>query len=120
MKYRIGVATSDGIVVNQHFGRASAFQIIDVDDRGEMTVVEQRTLEPICQGGDHDDNQMAQTVGKLSDCDYILVSRIGQRAADALEQSGIGAYELPGIIEESVRKLIAYAEVQKMLAGHIN
>ncbi len=30
IKYRIAVASSDGIVVNQHFGRASLFRIFNV------------------------------------------------------------------------------------------
>lgn len=120
MKYRIAAASSDGIVVNEHFGRASVFQIMDVDDKDEIYMVEQRTVKPVCQGGNHDENQLAETVRRLSDCDYILVSRIGQGAAAALERSGIGVYELPGMIEESVGKLLGFVEIQNMLAGKIH
>ena len=53
----------------------------------------------------------------MSDCRYLLVSRIGQGAAGVLEQHGIMAYELPGILEESVQKLQSYLEIQSMLYG---
>jgi|GEM_PF-4525390 len=53
----------------------------------------------------------------LKDCDYILVSRIGTGARAALDQNNIEAFELPGYIEDSIRKLLAYIEVQKSLCG---
>lgn len=115
--YRIGVATTDGIVVNEHFGRAGRFLILDVDEDGKTSVAEERSVTPVCQGGNHDDDRMEENVQRLSDCRYLLVSRIGQGAADVLEQHGISAYELPGILEESVQKLQSYLEIQSMLYG---
>jgi predicted Fe-Mo cluster-binding NifX family protein len=43
-----------------------------------------------------------------------LVSRIGQGAEAALGRNGIRAFEIPGIIEESVKKLAAYIEIQSL------
>jgi predicted Fe-Mo cluster-binding NifX family protein len=43
-----------------------------------------------------------------------LVSRIGQGAEAALEQKGIKAFEIPGIIEDSVKKLATYIEIQSL------
>lgn len=106
MKYRIGIATTDGLVVNQHFGRAESFLIADVDETEKINVIEQRFLQPICEGGDHDDNRLLANVEKLSDCNYILVSRIGPGASALLSQKGIAAYEIPGVIEDAVKKLL--------------
>lgn len=114
--YRIGVATSDGIVVNEHFGRASRFLILDIEEDGSIRTVENRTVTPVCEGGNHDDEKLAENVKCLSDCRYLLVSRIGQGAANALEQQGVLAYELPGIIEESVQKLLSYVKIQSLLS----
>lgn len=116
-KYRIGVATSDNIVVNQHFGRAAHFLIIDVDQDGQSSRVETRTVTPICQGGNHEDAALQKNAEIFSDCQYLLVSRIGPRAADCLEEKGIMAFEIPGMIDDSVRELLAYVEVQKLLNG---
>ncbi len=59
-KYRIGIASSDGIVVNQHFGRARQFQIVDVEDNGNIHFVEIRKVCPVCDGGTHDDRQLKE------------------------------------------------------------
>ena len=113
--YKIAVASSDGIVVNSHFGRAFVFYIYEADEQGETRFVEKREIEPVCQGGEHDDNRLSENIGKLSDCSYVLVSRIGDGAANALEREGIIPMELPGMIEEALNKLFAYREIQKML-----
>jgi predicted Fe-Mo cluster-binding NifX family protein len=116
MGYRIAVASSDGIVVNQHFGRASRFLIMDVDAIGNTSPAGERSVVPLCDGGIHDENRMQETIVKLSDCQYILVSRIGQGAEAALEQKGIKVFEIPGIIGESVKKLTAYVELQELMS----
>ncbi len=114
IKCRIAAASSDGIVVNSHFGRAERFYIVDIEENGQAKVVEERTFAPVCEAGSHDDARMAETVDRLADCDYVLVSKIGPGAVGALERRGIGAYELPGMIDESVNKMAAYAAVQNL------
>ncbi len=46
---RMAIASSDGKVVNQHFGRANKFFIIDVN-KEDMTFkfIETRTAFPVC------------------------------------------------------------------------
>ncbi|WP_313181805.1 NifB/NifX family molybdenum-iron cluster-binding protein [Lacrimispora sp.] len=116
MKYKIAVASTDGKVVNQHFGRAEVFYIVEAHS-GDMTFTyeESRKTVPVCRGQEHDESQLNAVAAMLEDCDYILVSRIGDGARAALEQNNIEAYELPGYIEDSIRKLLAFIEVQKLL-----
>ncbi len=116
MKYKVAVASTDGKVVNQHFGRAEVFYIVEADS-GDMTFTyeESRKTVPVCRGQEHDESQLIAMAAMLEDCDYILVSRIGDGARAALEQNNIEAYELPGYIEDSIRKLLAFIEVQKLL-----
>lgn len=116
IKYRIAVASSDGIVINQHYGRASLFGIYDVWSKNTIQLVENREVVPVCQGGTHDNDRMRENIAYLLDCKYVLVSRIGQGAAALLEQEGIIPMELPGLIEESVEKLFVYEEIQNLLA----
>lgn len=113
---KIAVASTDGKVVNQHFGRANKFYILETDeDTAEFKLSEERNAVPVCHGGDHEENQMKQAVSNLSDCQYVLVSRIGMRARNELETLGIEVYEIPGVIDEAVDKLIRYIKIQKLL-----
>lgn len=116
IKFRIALATSDGIVVNQHFGRADKFRIYDIRQDNTFQFAQERNVVPVCQGGNHDTAKMKETCGYLSDCKYVLVSKIGQGAANVLELEGVSPMELPGMIEESIKRLIAYDEVQALLA----
>ena len=116
MKYNIAVASSDGKLVNQHFGRAEKFLIVSVDDEERtFEYIETRALSPICHGGNHNESELQSVTDALKDCKYVLVSRIGQPSRLMLESKGIEAYELPGIIEESIESLLNYLEVQKLL-----
>ena len=110
-KYLIAVATSDGIVVNQHFGRADAFWIVGLDKENHAHRIEKRSVIPVCEGGNHGDGRLEATAKMFMDCKYILVSRIGRGAACTLEKFGITPMELPGIIEESIQKLLVYEEL---------
>jgi len=60
---------------------------------------------------------MHQAVGNLSDCQYVLVSRIGMRARNECEKNGISVFEIPDEIEKAVDKLLKYEEIQRMLKG---
>jgi len=116
MSYKIAVASTDGKVVNQHFGKADQFYIIEVDDESRYELIELREIPPVCQGGDHDDDDAIQrNVKALSDCQYVLVSRIGQRAENELEKHGISVYVIPDMIEDALNKLISYVEINNMI-----
>jgi len=112
--YRIAVASTDGIVVNQHFGRADRFIIYRVDDGVVCPTGETIKVNPVCSGGDHNEESMLENINKISDCRYVLVSRIGQRAAMLTEQNGIIPMEIPGMIEESISKITAFDEIQDL------
>ncbi|MBQ8515442.1 MAG: dinitrogenase iron-molybdenum cofactor biosynthesis protein [Ruminococcus sp.] len=112
--YKIAAASSDGIVVNQHFGHANAFLIYEVKDSEIRRTDEIRTVHPICSGGNHNDEQLIENIRRFQDCKYILVSKIGMRAAAQAEQLGITPMELPGLIEESIRRVMAFEQIQNL------
>ena len=112
--YKVAVASSDGIVVNQHFGRADTFYIYEVGGTGNYRFLETRIVTPVCNGGNHNKEKLCSNISKFKDCKYILVSRIGMGAANAMEQSGIVPMELPGMIEESIGRLTTYEQLQNL------
>ena len=112
-KYRIAVASSDGIVVNNHFGRARAFYIYAQNEE-KTELLEVRKLPPVCEMGEHDEARLQENVDKLSDCTHLLASRIGNGARAALERRGISCYEIPGIISESIEQLVKYEQVNEL------
>lgn len=118
MKVKIAIASTDGKLVNQHFGRADRFYIVSAEET-ERTVsyLEERRSEPVCHGGEHEQGMLEKTANLLSDCSYVLVSRIGVRARNELEKRGIEVFELPGIIEDSVDRMLRYVELQQLLQG---
>lgn len=115
MSYKIAIASTDGKVVNQHFGRADKFYIVVVDDEDQYKPVEVRDMTPVCDGGDHDDDSMKLNIERLSDCEYVLVSRIGISAENLLESKGIGVYVIPDLIDAALRKLISYVGINKLI-----
>lgn len=112
--YKVAAASSDGIVINQHFGRADTFYIYEVAEAGNYRFLETRTVTPVCNGGNHSDKELRENISKFKDCKYILVSRIGMGAANIVKQSGITPMELPGMMEESLDKLITYEQLQNL------
>jgi predicted Fe-Mo cluster-binding NifX family protein len=112
-KHLIAVASSDGIVVNQHFGRAKTFYIYE-EKNGIPAFLEKREVTPVCQGGNHDDDKLLENLKRLSDCKYLLVSKIGNGAASKAESLGIECYEIPGMIEESIKQVQNYEKLKKL------
>ncbi len=110
---KIAVASSDGIVVNRHFGHAGKFYIYEIAD-DDAKLVETRKVEPVCQGGNHDDRRLSENIDKIGDCKYLLVSKIGYGAAAVAEQRGVIPYEIPGVIEESIQQLLNYIKIKKL------
>ncbi|MCX7745386.1 MAG: dinitrogenase iron-molybdenum cofactor biosynthesis protein [Clostridia bacterium] len=108
MAYRVAVASSDGKVVNQHFGRSRQFLIFEITDSGEWSLVEHRENVPPCGFGDHHEDGMKRSVELLSDCSKVLVSQIGPGAEQALKLKGITAYAITDFIENAFQKLIEY------------
>lgn len=115
--YKVAVASGDGIVVNRHFGGADTFYIYEVEKAGTYRLLETRAVTPVCNGGRHNERELQNNIGKLTDCKYILVSRIGTGAANAVEQSGMIPMELPGEIGESISRLITYEQLQNLFVA---
>ena len=73
-------------------------------------------MTPVCTNGSHKDNKLMENLQKLSDCRYLLVSRIGTIAANAAESIGIECYEIPGLIEDSIEQLNVWNDKERIIS----
>lgn len=111
--YKVAIASTDGIVVNSHFGKAGRFYIYQME-AGKTQLVEERKMQPVCDHGEHDEERLVANCKALADCRYILVSRIGYRAAGILEQMGVTPMEIPDLIPAALDRVNAYDQVQRL------
>ena len=105
MTYKIAFASSDGKVVNQHFGRAQNFLIVEIDD-DDYKFIETRENAPTCQGFEHSDEAMDQSISIIEDCEAVFVAKVGNGARNKLKSKGITPFETPYFIEDIINKLI--------------
>lgn len=98
---RIAVVSTDGLDVDDHFGRANRFLIYDLDD--QMTPVEERAVETLSVGDpDHpfDPDKFGRIAALLRDCCKVYVTRIGDVPAAKLKELGIEPMVYNGAIAD--------------------
>lgn len=105
MDVKIAIASSDGLTVNEHFGRARSFRIYRLHDSGHEFIEERESI-PVCSEHAHDDSVLAKTAQSLSDCRGVVAAQIGAGAIDALLMNRIMAFTLSGTIDEAIEALI--------------
>ncbi|HEX2946981.1 MAG TPA: NifB/NifX family molybdenum-iron cluster-binding protein [Clostridia bacterium] len=108
--WRIAIASIDGKVINEHFGRAKEFLIIDIKPDGSHEFIERRIVTPLCSNGEHTEQALLSTVNSLRDCTAVIVSRIGIAAERALKIHNIKVFEYSDYIEEAIGKIAKYFE----------
>jgi predicted Fe-Mo cluster-binding NifX family protein len=118
MSYKIAVTSTDGIHINTHFGQAGGFHILEVDEVGnrwqdiefrqvpEVNSGLSATGKPACNG--RDEAKLNAIAVLLSDCVYLLTGKIGLIPYRILQRQGITSLEVPGELDDVVRKLNAY------------
>ncbi|WP_459480753.1 NifB/NifX family molybdenum-iron cluster-binding protein [Clostridium saccharoperbutylacetonicum] len=107
MSYKVAFASSDGKVVNQHFGRAKQFLIVEIDkDNKKSKYVETRINDPSCQDFQHTEDALKKSIDLIADCKAIFVARIGQGALAQVEAKSIKGIEAPYFIEDILNKIL--------------
>jgi nitrogen fixation protein NifB len=107
---KVAVVSTDGLVINEHFGRANEFLIYDVSGSGSHTLLETRQM--IQSPADSHDQEVAAKAELLADVEVVLVAQIGPGAEKALRQRGIIALTITGAIEKA---LVAYGKRGKFI-----
>ncbi len=103
---RVAVVSSDGKVINQHFGKASRFLIFDVDCC-KIQFIEVRETKPLCGSAEygHADDALSRAISLISDCEAVLCARIGSGAEEELREYGIEPIEAPYFIDEALKNI---------------
>lgn len=109
---KVAVASTDGKFINEHFGRAKAFYIIDINENS-YSYIETRVIPPCCKNGEHSESDFDNVINLLSDCDGIFVSRIGAIASTYLISHRLRVFEAPGFIDDVMDKVIKEKILEK-------
>ena len=120
MAYKIAVATSDGVNINETFGSAESFVIYEVSD-GVYTEAEERsctTEENVCQSGGCGNSDgcgkgcggqnNSSKVEIISDCRDVVCKKIGFHIRKQLERKAISAFDVSCTISEALEKITFY------------
>jgi len=122
MSYRVAVTTSDGENIDQHFGMAASFLIIEInEEEGVWKEMGRRfVLDETDQNDDnmsdfssqncsgHFEPHLNRVVELLKDCSYLLTERIGRKPYKVLQQNGINSLESPRKLSLAVEQLTRY------------
>ncbi|MDR1643134.1 MAG: radical SAM protein, partial [Clostridiales bacterium] len=103
------LASSDGKVVSQHFGHASSFLIVEVDENG-WRFVERRSNKTPCLLGEHDESALNASIDLLSDCGAVFAAKIGPHVKSLLEEHGILPLERAGFADELLDKFSLFLQ----------
>lgn len=98
-KIRIAAVSTDGLHVDEHFGKATRFLIYDVDD--QISWVEDRPTESLSEndrGHPFDADKFGRIATLLKDCRKVYVTRIGDIPAAKLKELGIEPVVYQGAI----------------------
>jgi nitrogen fixation protein NifX len=111
---KVAFATSDGINVDEHFGRAGSFAIYDLSRTGYQFAelrkfadgIDQAVVGTREQGALHDE-AVRDKVDRLADCKIIFMTEIGGPTAARLVKKGIMPMKVKAVvpIEDSIRQL---------------
>jgi len=113
---KIALATTDGVLVDEHFGRAGLFAVYGISKDG-YGFIEMRkfaegrdsAIEETKGMGQVHEDRVEQKVEKLSDCKMIYFTEIGGPSAARLVKKGI----MPMKINEA-------APIEKVIEGLFN
>lgn len=111
MAYKIAVASTDGIAINEHFGRAKEFLIYQVEEDGEYKLLEKRQTNNKETEGTAGHSVQSKIL-LLSDIEVILVNQIGDEAQRLLQSKGIIVFAINGSIDKSLK---AYGKRGKLV-----
>lgn len=116
---KVAFATTDGINVDEHFGRAGEFAVYELTDK-DYRFVEIRKfaegrdteIESTRDMGQIHESKVENKVDRLADCNIIYLTEIGGPSAARLVKRGIMPIKVKEIvsIKESLDKLLVTAQ----------
>lgn len=126
MSYKIAVASSDRININETFGSAKSFIIYEVTNdayiKSEERFFQSETTESLpnncnskgcgssdgCGSGCGGQGDASLKVELVSDCRAVVCRKIGFHIQKQLERKAISAFDVSCTIEEALSKITNY------------
>ena len=108
---KVAVASTDGVSINEHFGRAKEFLIYENAEGGTYKFLERR--ENIL---DNSRDNHATTAQLIADVEVVLVNKIGPVAEKELQRHGVIALAISGPIDKA---LAAYEKRGKFIRNSV-
>lgn len=103
---KIALTSKNGVDVDEHFGRATFFRIYELSENS-YSFLESRDAVAACQHArTHSKTDFDTVIDLLSDCDALLVKKIGEGAASYLIAKGVRVFEVSGSIDAVLNKFV--------------
>jgi len=104
--HRIAFASRDRKTVGDHFGFADFYQIIDLGKDGGVWIEAREVVSPRRSGEGHGINAFARVVEALSDCEAIVVAKIGPEAAQYVMRNHIRIFSASGNMQDILNNIL--------------
>lgn len=92
---KVAITTTDGVNVNQHFGKAEVFHVYDLE-KGNIKILEKRNIKSYCDNKeetplDHefDKDRFDQVYETIKDCSILYTCKIGDTPLNKLTEKGM-------------------------------
>ena len=98
---QVAIVSTDGINVDDHFGRAERFLIYEINGKSQ-TLLSIKIVNPLTDndpGHDFNPGKFDGITDKLTGCERMYCTRIGERPYAELKKLGIAAVIYEGQIE---------------------
>lgn len=116
MSYKIAVASSDGVHIDESFGAADVFHIYQAEGT-RFSLLEDRAVpsEPSpdsgscgCGSGSGNCSGGSEKIAALADVRAVVAAKVGFRAQKELEKRAISIFDLSAEITPVLTKITAY------------
>jgi nitrogen fixation protein NifB len=108
---KVAVASTDGLTINEHFGRSKEFLVYEVDEEGGNTFLERRERDEESLQNIHESGAKL-----FADVEAVLAAQIGPRAQAELTSQGILSFQVTGAIPKA---LTAYGKRGKFVRSSL-
>jgi predicted Fe-Mo cluster-binding NifX family protein len=107
---RIALASSDGINVNLHFGKAFKFSIYELEGN-KPNFLETREVEKNTE----EKHQWDKSLKIIRDCEVVICVQAGMKARLGLKKTGIKLVEDEGPVKEVLDRYLKHEEFMESL-----
>lgn len=105
---KIAITTTDGVHVNQHFGKADEFHVYELNGE-QLTLIEKRNVDAYCATAatgpvDHefDGDRFSKVYSTINDCGVLYTRQIGETPEAKLRTRGMDVQQCSCSIESII------------------